>query len=188
MARENMKRHKNRRFQEEDGEMEAEGRPAVTRQLPFETGEEYRRFQFFLSASPRSVREAYRLYQKAAGKEPKAYPPSTWFETARGDYATIRKANRQLKAIERAGQMHGRAVDWPAIEAIVNQAIEEGELDKAVYRGEFGEVMTGLKVIQVAFWSLAIDARGEPLPGVKTWEERAQLDAGAAARAVASGD
>lgn len=171
MSRITTKRYKyGRRPMDEDGE---EGKmPARARRLPFESSEEYKRFMFFLSTSPHSVREAYKNYCAAGGKTAKKDPPSNWYTLYHGEYAAFRKTDQRLMAIERAGKMHGRFVDWEAVETIVNQAIDEGELDPGLYRGEFGEVMTVMKVVEVAFMSLAIGRDGEPLPGVKTWEER----------------
>ena len=63
-------------------------------------------------------------------------------------------------------------VDWDVIYAIVEQAIDEGELPEDIYRGEYGELMTDLKVAEVGFMSLAIDLNGDPLPGAEPWDER----------------
>lgn len=152
------------------------GAPVVTRKLPFETVEEFRRFQTFLHSTPRSVREAYRNYCEEAGKQPKADPPSNWFQLARGEYLAIRQATQREKAIENAGGKHGRFADWEAIEHIVEAAIDAGELDPEVYRGEFGEIMTLIKETEVGFTSLAIDIHGDPLPGVLTWIERSAAE------------
>lgn len=172
MSRNGMRRHKNDGFEED----EVLKRPAATRRLPFETADEYKRFWFFMNATPHSVREAYRLYCKATGKAAHDYPPSNWYPLSRGEYAAFRKTEQRLHAIERACEKCGRVVDWPAFEAIVNQAIAEGELDQEIYRGEFGEVMTGMKVVEVAFMSLAVDLNGDPLPGQVPWEERVKAD------------
>lgn len=171
MSRNITKRYKyGRRPEEEDGE--ESHMPALARRLPFETSEEYKRFVAFLHTSPHSVREAYKNYCAAGGKTAKKDPPSSWYTLYHGEYAAFRKTDQRLMAIEQAGKTLGRFVDWETVEAIVNQAIDEGELDAGLYRGEFGEVMTVMKVIEVAFMSLAIGRNGEPLQGVKTWEER----------------
>ncbi len=168
MSRNTTKRYKyGRRPEEEDAEESQT--PAAARRLPFEAPEEYKRFAAFLNTSPHSVREAYRNYCAAGGKVAKKDPPSNWYTLYHGEYAAFRKTDQRLMAIERAGKMHGRFVDWEAVEAIVNQAIDEGKLEQGLYRGEFGEVMTVMKVVEVAFMSLAINQKGEPLPGVKTW-------------------
>ena len=159
-----------------DPEIESDEENKPWDRLPWETNAEFSQFNAYRLGYPRTVRSAYDRLCKASGKKPRKDPPSTWFKAARGNYAAFRKAERQLAAIEVAEAKHGRVVDWDAIGFIVNSAIEEGELNPQVYaRPPYGEVMTDLKICEVAFMSLAIDIDGDPLPGQLTWEERLSL-------------
>jgi hypothetical protein len=150
--------------------------PAITNRLPWETGEEYKRFRIWLSCSPRSVREAYRRWCLAGGKTPKKDPPGAWFQLSHGEYLAFRQADQRLAAIEKAELNHKRLVDWESIEAIVHQAIADGELPEAYQDPMFGEIMTDLKIIEVGFMSLEINLNGEPKPGKLPWVERSDQD------------
>jgi len=152
-------------------DLEDEDAPAITRKLPWESGEEYNRFMTYLLGAPRSVRGAYRRWCKAGGKEPKGNPPSTWFQLYQGKPLLIRNTERRVAAIEKAEEKHGRSVDWDAIEYIVRESVEAGKLAPAIYKGEFGDIMTEIKMIEVGFMSLEIDLNGDPIPGKLPWAE-----------------
>lgn len=142
--------------------------PPETQRQPWETPEEHEKFHFFLLCpGPRSVRKAYQLYCKFNGLAPTKDPPSSWYKLYRGEYAAFRRAKQQLKAIEHAGIMHGRAPDWEGLEMTAAAAGRIGQLE-----GETGEIMDSLTLIEQAFWSLAIKLNGDPIPGMPTWEER----------------
>jgi hypothetical protein len=151
--------------------------PTIRDRLPWETNEEYQRLIAYLFCPrPRSVRKAYRLYCTQNGATPKKDPPSTWFQLARGEFSAFQKAETQRNAIERAGQVHGRFPDWEGLAAVIEKEIAEGtgDLKKEDFpEGEIGQVMRELTLIEFAFLSLAIDKNGDPLPGRKTWIERA---------------
>jgi hypothetical protein len=153
-----------------DGELDDIGGIPEIQRLPWETPGEYAKFRVSLMQGPaRTVRQSYRAYCRVNGIEPKANPPSTWYDLYNGRYAAFRKAEWQYKAIERAGEVHNRFPNWEKLEAIIDQEIE---LEK--YKGgEFYEIMLDLALINLAFHALAIDNAGNPLPGVLTWEERA---------------
>lgn len=146
--------------------------PIVCQRKPWESAEEYQKYLAFqFCPHPRSIRKAYRGYCKADGVEPKKDPPSNWYQLAKGRTLLVRKTEQREAAIDYAEKKHNRLVNWDAIEGIVLMSIEDGELDQAIYRGPFGEEITTMKIIEVAFYSLAIDLKGNPLPGEKTWEE-----------------
>ena len=137
-------------------------------QLPWETPEEHERFHFFmLCPGPRSVRQAYRMYCRVNGLAPQKDPPSSWYQLYRGEYAAFRRAKQQLKAIERAAIFCGRAPDWEDLEMAAVAAGKIGQLE-----GDSGEIMDSLTLIEQAFWSLAIDLNGTPIPDLPTWAER----------------
>jgi hypothetical protein len=149
--------------------------PIACRRLPWETSDEYHRLHHFLfSPRPRSIRKAYRRYCEESGIKPKKDPPSSWYKLAREGPSKIRKAKRQMAAIERAGKVHGRVPDWGGLEAAARVG---GHLGKyhAKFGQEIGDQADSLVIIQWAFWSLAIDDNGDPIPGAETWEERQSL-------------
>ena len=174
MTRDAIKRHRKPPNQREPSNVsDDDGQPQPWDRLPWETSEEYGKFTAFKQLGPsRSVREAYRGFTERAGKQPKDNPPSTWYLLYNGNYLAFRQADARMKAIEIAEAKHNRAVDWDAIYAIVEQAIDEGELPEDVYRGEYGEAMTELKVVEVGFMSLVIGLNGDPLPDAELWEKR----------------
>ncbi len=148
--------------------------PANCQRLPWETQAEYTCFHYFmLCPEPRSVRKAYRIYCTANGYEPKKDPPSSWYKLYRGGYRAFRKAEQRLAAIERAGKVHGRVPDWQKLE---DAARVGGHLGKhhAEFGQEIGDIADRLALIEWAFWSLAIDKNGDPIPGLPTWKERSQ--------------
>lgn len=146
--------------------------PPLVPRLPWESQEEYSKFFTFLHTShPRSIRKAYQAYCEHGGREPKQNPPSSWYDLAQGMTLVIRKTINRLAAIDKAGKV-GRYPEWETIGAIVQAAIEDGELDQTIYCDPgTGDTMREIKVIEIAFESLAIDLDGNPLPGVPTWEE-----------------
>ena len=174
MTRNAIRRYRKPPHQQEPSNVsDDDGQPQPWDRKPWENGEEYGKFTAFRQMGPsRSVREAYRVFTEQAHKKPKDNPPSTWYQLYNGHYLAFRQADARMKAIEAAGAKHGRAVDWDVIYAIVNQAIDEGELPEDIYRGEYGEIMTDLKAVEVGFMSIAVDLNGDPLPGVEPWEER----------------
>jgi hypothetical protein len=142
--------------------------PPEAQHQPWETPEEHEKFHFFmLCPGPRSVRKAYQLYCRMNGLAPNQDPPSSWYKLYRGEYAAFRRAKQQLKAIEHAGIMHGRAPDWEGLELAAAAAGKIGQL-----AGDSGEIMDGITLIEQAFWSLAINLSGDPIPGMPTWAER----------------
>lgn len=141
--------------------------PELIARLPWETGEEHSKFlAWLLCPRPRSVRGAYRFYCEQQGITPKRDPPPSWFKLARGTTAALATTEKQLRAIVRAGEVWDRFPNWPAIEAAI---LASGQLATDHYSVEFELLRT-----QWAFWSLAIDLNGDPLPGAATWEGRRQ--------------
>jgi hypothetical protein len=158
-----------RRQQEEVREADRTGElPVVCQHLPWETAAEHAKFHYFLLCPrPRNVRKAYRLYCQDNGIEPKKDPPSSWYRLYRGEYLAFRRAEKWLRAIERAEKVHGRVPDWERLAAAAHASGKLGQ-----YEGEIGEVMDDLILIEWAFYSLAIDKNGDPIPGMATWDER----------------
>lgn len=142
---------------------------AARERYPWESAGEYSKFCYYLFLGPgRSVRRAYQAWCIDSKIEPKANPPSSWYDLYNGRYAAFRKAERQSKAIEHAGEEHGRFPDWETLEA----TIQEAGLLKEFEGGEHYEIMHDLTIIDFAFQSLAIDSKGDPKPGEPTWDER----------------
>jgi hypothetical protein len=125
----------------------------------------------------RSIRKAYRAWCEDNHETPKQDPPSTWYQVAKGRFAAFRKAEWQSAAIERAGEVHGRIPDWERLTAVAEQEVLLGK-----YAGEEGEIMDELTLLDFAFQSLAIDSKGNPIPGQMTWAERSQAYWNAVAR------
>ena len=116
----------------------------------------YEIFLTYLYLGPgRTIRKAYKTWCVKNGEEPKKNPSSTWYQLYKGEYQAFRRAEMQSKAIEKAGEIHGRSPDWDKLTAI---AEKEGLLGK--YSGEEGEIMDELTLIDFAFHSLSIDNNG----------------------------
>jgi hypothetical protein len=78
-----------------------------------------------------------------------------------------------LRAIKRAGKVHGRVPNWPRLELAATAAGVIGEhAPHSNYTDDIREVQDTLILIEWAFWSLAVDQNGDPIPGWQTWEER----------------
>lgn len=143
----------------------------VSGRLPWETPAEYAKFCAFRDCPrPRSVRKAYELFCRKQGITPRKDPPSSWYALYRGECKAFRRAKKLLAAVERAEKAHGREPDWEGLQKAIERAKREGKLER--YEGVIGEIMDALTLIEWAFWSLAVDEEGNPLPGVPTWEER----------------
>lgn len=140
--------------------------------LPWETARERGMYQEYRDLGPaRTITTAYERWCKKNGKKPAKQPPSNWYELSGGNYQAFRETDRRIAAIERAETVHGRVVDWDEIEFVATYTL--GDKLKGL-SDDVAETWIMIETVKCAFTALAIDAKGDPIPGKLTWAERRQ--------------
>ncbi len=126
---------------------------------PWLTEAEYEMTCAFVACGhPQTVERAYFHHCREKGIEPRRQVPKEWRRFFRLGCTAYRKAQRQLRAIEKAASTCGIAPDWDKLEQV---AREGGLLGN--YDGEIGKVMDSFIMIECAFLSLNVDHDGKPL-------------------------